>query len=174
MIATAEGRDRLSSPAPSGLGACVPAGSEPVSKGRETFVLGIFSAADAAGSAIRHLGAALENGGDALLMAPDSRPGQPGDARHPFAALWASLDLPEGTEAHAATSHGTAWLRTQLKRRLAEGASVVVARTDGPGQQLAVSRALLEAGCDVLLAHDVTSHGSGTAGNPVHNPVIFP
>lgn len=174
MVAAVEGKHRLSEPAPSGLGARATSAPGRASPARETFVLGIFSEPDAANTAIHHLAATLENGDDAVLMSRSGLRGRSDATDPPFDTLWASLCVSDGTETHGPIGHGTASLAADLKQRLADGASVVIARTKGSGQQLTVSRALLEAGCDVLLSHDVTSHGSGTPGNHAHTPVIFP
>lgn len=156
MIATVEGKHRLSEPSPPRLGARASQAPAPAASERETVVLGIFMDADAAAAAMRRLGHALENGGGTILLSQSSLP-------------------PGGTDdSQTAASHGTAWLVAHVKRRLAGGASVVIARTEGSERQLIASRALLEAGCDTLLTHDVTSRGSDTLANQLHNPVIFP
>ncbi|AHB50092.1 hypothetical protein W911_07925 [Hyphomicrobium nitrativorans NL23] len=169
MVAAVEGKARRSEAAPAGPRALVPASPEPSVRERETFVLGIFAEPDAASTAIRRLSATPEGGEDILLVSRSSLP----SAWPPFDTLWASLSVRDNAQPHAAESHGSTWLARHVERRLTAGASIVVARTEGPERQLAVSRALLDAGCDVLLTHDVTAPDSGTEGNHAHNPVIF-
>ena len=170
MVATVEGKPRLSEAAPGGLGARVPPGPEPSARQRETFVLGIFAEPDAASTAVRRLSAAPESGSDIILVSKSNLPA----SWPPFGALWTSLRVPDNAQPQATGLHGPTWLTRHMERSLADGASIVVVRTEGAEQHLAVSRTLLDSGCDVLLTHDVTSLCSGTSGNHVHTPVIFP
>lgn len=153
MRATVEEKHRLSEPSRPGLSARTPPAPGPAAPERETVVLGIFMDADAAAAAMRGLAHALENGGGTVLLSQSS--------------------LPAG-DTQTAASHGTAWLVAHVKRRIACGASIVIARTDSPEQQLIASRALFEAGCDTLLTHDLTAHDFDILANQLHNPVIFP
>lgn len=70
----------------------------------------------------------------------------------PFAALGASFRAAPG---EAGAAPGLQRLFQNLVHHLATGATVVIVRAPGPEQQLHVSRALLEAHCDILLTHDV-------------------
>ncbi|WP_333793221.1 hypothetical protein [Hyphomicrobium sp.] len=70
----------------------------------------------------------------------------------PFCALGASV--------HASPINGTAFsgmerLFQDLVHHLAQGATVVIVHASGPEQQLGISRALLDARCNILLTHDV-------------------
>jgi hypothetical protein len=49
-------------------------------------------------------------------------------------------------------------LSQQIRRHLSQGASVVVVDAQEPGQQLDVSRLLLESKCDMVLTHDGPRH----------------
>ena len=74
--------------------------------------------------------------------------GEPG----PFVALGASV---AHTPAEAPAAPGQQRLFHSLVHHLGAGAAVVIVRASGAEQHLNVSRALLEARCDILLTHDV-------------------
>lgn len=175
MVATVEGKPRLSKTTPAGP---TPAewhvrgpGAPGPTPGRETFVIGIFAEFDAASTAIRRLTSTLEHGADAGLVSQSDHAA--GGSKHAFNAHWAGLRIQDDTLPRIEGSPQTSWLEQNLTQHVADGASVVIVRTNDPEQQRAISRALLDLGCDVLLAHDVTAPTSGTEGNHVHNPVIF-
>lgn len=81
----------------------------------------------------------------------------------PFAALGGSVGG-KPDEAQTAAP-GNQRLFHNLVHHLAAGAAVVIVRASGTEQQLHVSRALLDARCDILLTHDVlqSTHGTRTA-----------
>lgn len=169
MVTAVEGKLRLPEPPRTGL----EAGMQPGAAERATFVLGIFPGEPAASDAMRRLaGPQLGTRHDAIQVSRADFPGAIG-ARPPFNSLWTSLSSQDGAEIHR-TLRGTERLAQHLTRRLAEGASLVIVQTGDSEQRLAVSRALLEAGCEMLLTHEATSSGAGETGNASRTPVMKP
>jgi hypothetical protein len=147
---------------------------------RQTFVLGIFPLVPAASEAIEHLADTSARDCDALLVSdgiphlvdgirPHARAlrctasdltgfgltsRRLVDATPPFKALWESIRTPEGLKSGTL---GTQRLFQHLVQRVSSGAAVVIVRTVTPEQRLATSRTLLEAGCEVLLTHEITA-----------------
>lgn len=172
MVTAVEIKLRPSEPSHAGLEPSIRCGAEPDAAERATFVLAIFPGEPAASDAIRHLTTSLgSTRGATLVSCPDFRGSIA--ARPPFDTLWASLSEPEGAEIRQ-TPGGTQRLAQHLTRRLADGASVVIVKTKAPEQRLAVSRTLLEAGCEMLLTHEATLPGSGTIANHPRAPVMKP
>lgn len=83
------------------------------------------------------------------------------DEIEPFSALGASV--------HASPIDGPAFsgmerLFQDLVHHLAQGATVVIVHASGPEQQLKISKALLDAHCNILLTHDVHHAIDGASG----------
>lgn len=82
----------------------------------------------------------------------------------PFAALAASGKASSGETWGGA---GTQRLCASVVHHLSAGCAIVIVSTQGSEEQLRVSRALLEAKCDMLLTHDVlTPKEAGPSGMP--------
>ena len=122
---------------------------------RHTFVLGIFPGPAAAARAVRNVSAHVGGGDDTVLVVKGRFPGAIA-ARAPFDALWSSLSGPAESQAGRSAPGGKGRLVRDLAERVAKGACVVIGRPTNHDQQLALSRALLEAGCEVLLTHEIT------------------
>lgn len=157
MVMAVEEKRRFPKLSPVGLGAETRIGMGKRAGTRETFVLAIFSEPHAADAAFRQL-AAPGKGGNPILITEAEIPRSMA-AGSPFRALWARLSC---FDAVSAAVHSTGRLAQQLTRSLADGGSAIVARTHEPARQLAISRALLDAGCDVLLTCDIKP-GDGPA-----------
>lgn len=71
-----------------------------------------------------------------------------------FSALWKSIHAENGADARIAPL-GTQRLFQYIVKRLSEGATLLVARTENSEQRMAASHALLDANCEVLLTHDM-------------------
>jgi hypothetical protein len=73
---------------------------------------------------------------------------------------------PRGPEGAVTAPSGTQRLFQNLVHHLAAGAAGVIVRAPDPEHQLQVSRALLEAKCDVLLTHDVVQAAGCASTEP--------
>lgn len=145
--------------------------------GRKRYVVGVFVAPSAADDAI----ASLASGASEVLVISHSAPGRATDAAieaggrvsfhhidtsgpfapefatmlgtwQPFAALGLSDRSGAGELRHLP---GMQRLFQNLVHHPATGAAVIIVHAPVAEQQLLVSRALLEAKCDILLTHDV-------------------
>lgn len=158
----------------------LPTPPAPVAVGRLRFVLGVFADSSEARRAIASLASGETRTCDVILVSDAVSDGVEtldpvsGVAAHridafsrvaprlrealetsrPFAALWDSMSTHSGHGELPGTP-GLQRLFHHLVHRLAKGASVVIVRAPDPELQLAASRVLLDAKCEVLLTHEV-------------------
>jgi hypothetical protein len=155
------------------------AGPHPVRSGRLRFVLGVFANSTEGHLAVASLtsseartcevilvcdavsdGLESNDGSGAVVHRMDAfsrvapRLREVLAMSRPFSALWDSMSLHSGTGNLPGTP-GLQRLFQHLVHRLSKGASVVAVRAPDPELQLAASRVLLDAECEVLLTHEV-------------------
>jgi hypothetical protein len=147
---------------------------------RHRFVLGVFADANGAHSAIASLSASNARAcnvilvSDAMSDSAEAIKASPSVVIHsmdlfsrvaptlrdalsttrPFAPLWDRMSKHPGRGDMPGT-FGIQRLFHHLVHRLAKGAAVVAVRVPDPDLQLVASRILLDAKCEVLLAHEV-------------------
>lgn len=132
---------------------------------RHTFVLGVFSDAAVAHDAERDI-SCLATPADRILLVSKANCPAALIARPPFDALWASLSDP--SPAPLGENH----LALDLSQRVAGGACLVIAEVKNHERQRAVSRALLDANCDLLLTRDIAWYPSDPHGRACRIPAI--
>lgn len=160
----------------------------PASASRHRYVVGVFAVPSGAFAAV----AGLDSDVCEVLVVSDAPPGREAkpalvaDGRvtfkhignsgalasnlgamlskcEPFAALGLSVrDEPGELRPPRAMQR----LFPNLVHHLATGAAVVLVHAPGPEQQLRVSRALLDAKCDILLTHDVLQSMECVSSHP--------
>lgn len=161
---------------------------------RDRFVIGIFDRPPGAYAALR----ALQPDSCDVLVMQDAAPGEartgsvtdgrmtihylesPGalaarlaaalERFAPFAALTLHKEVPHGGE--GITSGLLQRLFQNLVHHLAAGAAVVIIHAPDSERQRQVSRALLEAKCDVLLTHDVLQAAGSPPGTPADDRYV--
>jgi hypothetical protein len=150
--------------------------------GRQTFVLGIFPELASADKAVRNLAGSHAKDCDVLLVSGTTERLStaakarsrirlyPADtflksgidfpiarkAPEPFRAFWESVCAECAVDLRT-TELSAERLFQQVVKRLSDGATLLIVRTENLEQRMAASRAQLDANCEVLLTHELTA-----------------
>jgi hypothetical protein len=146
--------------------------------GRQAFVLGIFPEFASADKAVRNLAGSRAKDCEILLVSQTVerlskaktrnrlslypadtvlKSGQIGPkAPQAFRAFWESICAESALDCRT-TELGAKRLFQHAVKRLSDGATLLIVRTENLEQRMAASRAQLDANCEVLLTHELTT-----------------
>lgn len=139
--------------------ACTTEAASPDTAVRQTFVLGLFPRPTAARHAAADIAARTEKEKEVevLLISGGTLPDTI-KTHTPFDDLWASLVEPTDSVDRQTAPHRPCRLTAQIANHVQSGGCLVIARARSTEQRLMLSHVLLEAGCELLMTHDVPAH----------------